>query len=861
MLRFRMLGTLDLRDPAGRELRSILRRPKLLALLAYLTIARPRGFYRRDSLVALLWPELDHAHARNALRQAVHSLREALGQDAMQGRGEEELGIDEERLWCDVRDLETALDAGAAERALELYRGELLSGLHVSGVPEFERWLDEEREHLRRGMCVALERLATEAAAAGEHRSAAERWRRLSVLDPLNSRIILRLMDALATSGDRAAALQVARVHEGLLREELDAGPEAAVADLAERLRVESNGRAAAPRAAPVPAIPERVTVPDESARAPVARRASAAKQLAAMLALAVGSLVAGRWLVFGGEFGAPSAQDIRTAKRLVVLPFTNLGSADDAYFTDGITEELTARLAVVDRLRVIGSTSANTYRNTNKALPEIGKELGVQYVLEGSVRWQRSAQGPPRVRVTPQLVSTADGTHLWAEVYDEPLDEIFRVQSDIAQKVVHALNVTLLEQQRRTVAAAPTTNLEAYDYYLRGNAYVRQGTEERPMRAAVQMYEKAVEVDPTFAVGYARLSRAHSRMYWMYYDHSEERLAKAKMAADKAFKLGPGLSEAHQSLGAYYLLGHLDYDRALREFAAADVSRNDLGLPTPMALLLQRQGKFREALAEYEKAFQLDPASSQRANLYAQNYDLLRDFPRAEVLYNRAIALAPDRTWPYFWKVGLHLRWDGSTLRAREVLDKARSAGVADDPILLFARVLVEIFDHRYEDALGLLSSRAPEVIEDQFRFIPRAQLYAQIYGLMLRRDLEQVYYDSARTFVSRKVQEWPEDPRLRSALGIAYAGLGRKQEAIREGQKAVELLPISKEAWRGYYRALDLARIHTMVGDHGAAIDQLEYLLSIPGHVTVAWLRIDPTWDPLRGHPRFRRLVDGRK
>lgn len=868
-IRLRMLGTLDLRTSRGRELGSILRRPKLLALLTYLAIARPRGFHRRDTLVALLWPELDQAHARNALRQAVHSLREGLGQDLVLGRGEEELGIDGEQLWCDVRQLEARVEAGKAESALELYRGELLSGLHLSGVPEFERWLDEEREHLRRRVCEALERLAGEASEGGQPQSAAEWWRRRSALDPLNSRVILRLMDALAASGDRAAALQVARVHETLLREELDAEPEAAVTELAERLRVESNGRSAAHQELPPLlecdplVVPDHMPLPNErpsagiQAPAPSARLVAKRRRALALAVVLTGVLTSG-WFAF--EAGS-ARSGAAAPKRLVVLPFANLGSAADAYFAAGVTEELTARLAAVDRLRVIGSTSANRYRGTTKSIPEIGKELDVAYVLEGSVRWQKSSGGSARVRVTPQLVSTADGTHLWAQIYDEPLDEIFRVQSDIAQRVVQALNVTLRDQQRRTVAATPTRNLEAYDYYLRGHEYVRRGSnDETTTLAAARMFEKAIELDPDFALAYAHLARAYTRLYWNYRDHTRERLSQIQQTIDKAFQLAPDLPEAHHSLGVYYGLARLDYDRALREFAIADVSRpNDSRLFQARANVLTRRGSFRESLADYERAWQLDPASSTVASNYGITYDILRDYARAEVLYDRAIALAPDRTNPYMLKLWLYLRWDGTTQRARAVLGQAREAGMAAEPKILYTQVMIEIYDRKYQEAVRLLSSEAPEIVNsDQFRVIPRAQLYAQVYGLIGRHDLERAYYDSALTLLSQKVRETPDDPRLRTALGIAYAGLGRKQEAIREGLKAVELMPISKEVFKGYHHAWELTRIYIAVGESDIAVDRLEYLLSVPGQLTAAWLRMDPVFDPLRGNPRFQRLVE---
>ena len=276
--------------------------------------------------------------------------------------------------------------------------------------------------------------------------------------------------------------------------------------------------------------------------------------------------------------------------------------------------------------------------------------------------------------------------------------------------------------------------------------------------------------------------------------------------------------------------------------------------------MLRTREGDLRGALGDYEKARQLDPASATVAMNYGECYDRLRDFARAEALFDRAIALSPDWSYPYYWKAWLYVRWHGSTQQARQVMDEAAKVGIVDQPRLLLARVWLDILDRRYDAALRL-STTAGEVIEDQFQFLPRVQLQAQIYGLLQRRDVEAASYDSAQGVVSRKLREQPDDPRLHSALGIAYAGLGRTREAIQEGEKAVELLPVSKEAYRGYYRAVDLARIYAMVGERDAAVAQLERLLSIPGHLTGEWLRIDPTWDPLRDHPRFQRLVGGEK
>ena len=829
---------------------------KTLALLALLAAAGKSGL-GRDKLVAYLWPDADAEHARGLLKQACYALRRDLHQPDLL-LGTTQLSLNPVIIVSDVQAFEDALERRADAAAAELYAGPFLDGFYLSDAAEFERWVEAARRRLRDRATAALERLAT-AAATGEYSHAAAWWRRLAALDPLNSRVALGLMKALAAAGDRAGALQAARVHESLLREELGVALDPAVVELSERLRAEAE-RSPGPRrpAAPEPAATEAVPPGGDAATEP---GALARKRGGVALAVVVAGLLTSGWFLFRAPFGAHTAETARASKRIVVLPFTNLGPAGQEYFADGVTEEITARLAAVGDLGVIGSTSAIAYKGTKKTILDVGRELGVAYILEGSVRWEQPSHGRARVRVTPQLVSTADGTHLWAEVYDEPADEIFRVQSDIAQKVVRALDLTLLAAQRRVVEAVPTRNLEAYDAYLRGNDYQRNGTDEGHIRAALRLYERAVELDSLFAPAYALLSRMQTRMYWAYYDRSPDRLVRARRAVDRALELEPNLPEAHHSLGTYYWLGFQDYERALRELDIAAAGRpNQSNIFLARAVLRTREGDLRGALGDYEKARQLDPASATVAMNYGECYDRLRDFARAEALFDRAIALSPDWSYPYYWKAWLYVRWHGSTQQARQVMDEAAKVGIVDQPRLLLARVWLDILDRRYDAALRL-STTAGEVIEDQFQFLPRVQLQAQIYGLLQRRDVEAASYDSAQGVVSRKLREQPDDPRLHSALGIAYAGLGRTREAIQEGEKAVELLPVSKEAYRGYYRAVDLARIYAMVGERDAAVAQLERLLSIPGHLTGEWLRIDPTWDPLRDHPRFQRLVGGEK
>jgi tetratricopeptide (TPR) repeat protein len=237
----------------------------------------------------------------------------------------------------------------------------------------------------------------------------------------------------------------------------------------------------------------------------------------------------------------------------------------------------------------------------------------------------------------------------------------------------------------------------------------------------------------------------------------------------------------------------------------------------------------------------------------------LLRKYSEAERCYERAISLAPDWPRPYAYKMQLYFLAEGSTKKARTVLNRAlENIGTKEDVFIIFHWVLLEIFDGNYQKALDTLSVGSSEAFETQFYFIPKAQLYGQINGLMGDRQAEQAYYESARKILESKIKQQPEDARFHSALGIAYAGLGRKQDAIREGQLAVELLPVTKEAWKGLYRIADLARVYVMVGEYDLAIEQLEYLLSIPGELSIPLLRLDPAWNPLRDHPRFKKLIE---
>ncbi|MHC4594730.1 MAG: protein kinase domain-containing protein [Planctomycetota bacterium] len=562
-------------------------------------------------------------------------------------------------------------------------------------------------------------------------------------------------------------------------------------------------------------------------------------------------------WLAFEKKV-PPSPKEIR----LVVLPFENLGPAEDEYFADGITDAITARLAVIRGLGVISRQTAMQYKDREGNTQQIAKELGVDYILEGTIQRERPSDPTSRVRIIPQLIRASDDTHVWAQMYDDYMSEVFRVQSDLAERVAQALDITLLEPERQALAYRPTENTEAYEYYMRGNEYFLRSILENDFRIALGMYEKAVELDPTFALAHAQLSRTHMMMYWHYYDRSEERRAMAKQAVDRAFQLNPNLPEAHLALGHYYYHGHLDYDRALEQFAIARKSQaNNSEVLEFGGYVQRRQGKFEEALGNIKRASELDPLASRLAYQVALTLKLLRKYPEAERYYDRAISLSPDWPIPHARKANLYLLWEGKTEKARAVLEEAlENIKSTENFEIVDWLVDIDVFDGNYQEALDRLSLKSKD-IDNQYYFIPNAQRYALIYRYMNKRELAKKYCDDARSFLESKIQEEPEDARFHSSLGIAYAGLGRKEDAIREGKLGVELLPVSKEAMRGLWRVEALAKIYVMVGEYDAAIDQLEFLLSTPGWMSVPLLRLDPAWAPLRDHPRFKKLLESAK
>ncbi|HEX5004462.1 MAG TPA: protein kinase [Gemmatimonadales bacterium] len=575
---------------------------------------------------------------------------------------------------------------------------------------------------------------------------------------------------------------------------------------------------------------------------------------VAVATAVAAALLVAGYRLWGRGQAETPSGAT--STPRVAVLPFTNLGAPGDQYFAEGVTDEITSRTGQLGGLEVIARSSAAKYAGRDPDLAAIVRDLDVDYVLEGSIRWQRAPDGPGRVRVTPELVRAADGTQLWTERYDAVLADIFQVQTDIAEKVAAALGVAL--RRSDSAAAAPTSDLEAYDLFLQANGFVNRGTASQDMHAAVGMYEQAVRRDSTFALAWARLAYAHLGLYWFRHDPTPARLQLAEQALDRAVALAPGTPDVELAQGWYAYWGHRDYTGALQHFGRAFRARpNDADIISGIAAVQRRQGRFESALAGFTRGLALDPRGAERARGVAETYRILRRFPEAIQQWDRAIALAPDQAVSYLQKAQAQILAGGAIADARRTVEEGVARNARDPDVLRYALVWLDGMEGRYSDALERLAGVTQEVTIGQLYTSSRSLSAADLHGLMGHQAVARAYADSAAAALRAALVRSPDDAGLTGALGIAYAGAGRREEALRAGRRATELLPYNKDAWGGGYRELELARIYTMLGERDSALARLEHVLSVPMDFTSALLRVDPVWAPLRGDPHFRRLA----
>lgn len=539
--------------------------------------------------------------------------------------------------------------------------------------------------------------------------------------------------------------------------------------------------------------------------------------------------------------------------KSVAVLPFANLSDdKDNAYFASGIHDELLTQLAQLADLKVISRTSVLGYKDTQKPIRQIARELGVNTVLEGSV--QRVGN---RVRVQAQLVDARTDGHLWAQSYDRDLTDVFAIQSDIAQQIARALQAKLTKVEKAGLAKPPTQNAEAYDLYLRAREYqTRPANTKSNLTIAENLFERAIVLDPNFALAHAWLSFVHGWMFWGRWDRSAQRLEKQKREADSALRLDPNLPEGHFALGFHHYWGREDYTAAISEFqTAARAAPGNAEFLNALGAVYRRQGKFDEAIAATLKATKLDPRNARlHFDGLGVTYAMLRRYDDAFRALNRAADLAPDWYDPASYKARLYVRAYGQFDTLRATINALPTTEGSQNRVL--DALLYYSWQRDYDAALRF-AMQAPELMNSQNGYTPRSLLLGWSHQHRGDRARAREAFEKARTVLESAVRNMPDDHRVHTSLGYVYAGLGRRADAVREAQRVRELLPISRDAFWGPGVAQVSAEILAQAGENDQALALIQQLLHQPSHMTVYTLRLNPIYDPLRKDSRFQALV----
>jgi serine/threonine protein kinase/Flp pilus assembly protein TadD len=582
---------------------------------------------------------------------------------------------------------------------------------------------------------------------------------------------------------------------------------------------------------------------------------------LLALIAVAAVVLVAVTWWVrrdtapasssaVGFSITETPAQPSR--EMIAVLPFDNLGQPEDAYFAAGITDEIIGRLSAVSGLGVISRTSVTQYDRTGKTLRQIGEDLGVSYVLEGTVRWARSTDGAGRVRITPQLIRVADDSQLWAETYDQQIDDIFEVQSTIAGQVIDQLGITLLSGEREAVEDRPTDNVEAYQAYLKASDVPKGLVLEAWDRWVVEHCERATRLDPEFLEAWAKLSTHHSNWYSRNVDRTESRLDKAKEAMSRATAIDETHPSALLARGYYRYHGFRDYDRALEDFEAAlEAVPNDFLARSSIGYIHRRQGKLDEAIADLEAAISLAPQDINLLGNLADTYRGRREFDRAIELRRRIAELDSGNMENQLDLAFYTIETTGDPARG---LEQWRQVPPSEDfryPLgWAILSTAVRDYDQAYE-----WSKKIPG--DDPFMQALRAMLMAVFEADRDGVEAARPSLEAAAEQIEGMLTLAPTNADLRQWLSGIYARLGQADAAIREGRMAVDLT--AKDRFAGPRAEENLAHVYARLGRADDAVDLLEELLrtSYKDAVTVTGLRLASRWDPIRDDPRFQALL----
>ena len=549
-------------------------------------------------------------------------------------------------------------------------------------------------------------------------------------------------------------------------------------------------------------------------------------------------------------------------SKSVAVLPFENLSSdKENAFFAQGIQDEIITTLSKIGGLRVISRTSTANYKSAPENLPEIARELRVANVLEGSV--QKSGD---RVHINVQLIQADTDAHLWAQSYDRQLIDIFAVEAEVAKRIADALSATLSPQEKARVETKPTENSDAYVLYLQGREYqTRPDNFLQDFRSAAHFYEQAIALDPNFALAHARLSAVTSQIYH-WFEPTEANKQKAHAEAIESLRLQPNLGEGHAALGLYLYYDESDYEGALRELRlAAEALPNDGDVGLYIAAVLRRQGRLTEAIAAYQRAEAVDPRNQVTLYDASQTYFGLRDWSNALRGLDRVLQLAPDSVNVKIQRGYTEFFAKGSTAPIKVALESI-PANVDPDGVVTFARWDVSLMDRDPAAAERALASCRLETITSQ-PGAPLPKSYLQGCIDLVRNDTAraQIDFEAARPALEKTVANSPQDPTRHAQLGLLYAFMGRKEDALREGQRAVELKPLTRDVIEGAIAQAFQALIFARTGETDRATSEIERLLTTPfavdysdDSITLSDLRTRWEWDPLR-NARFQKILTG--
>jgi len=547
--------------------------------------------------------------------------------------------------------------------------------------------------------------------------------------------------------------------------------------------------------------------------------------------------------------------------KSIAVLPFQNLSSdKENAFFAQGIQDEIITTLSKISGLRVISRTSTARYQSAPENLAEIARDLHVANVIEGSV--QKSGD---RVHINVQLIQAETDSHLWAQSYDRQLTDVFSVEGEVAKKIADSLSATLSPQERARVETKPTDNADAYVLYLRAREYqTRPDNLLGDFQTAADLFQQAIAIDPNFALAHARLSDVNSVIYH-WFEPTEAHRQKARAEAIEALRLQPNLGEGHAALGLYLYYEEANYDGALREFnLAARALPNDGDVGHYTAAIQRRQGHLEEALAAYERAQAIDPRNQVTLYDASQTYFGLRDWPNALHGLDRVLELAPDSVNVKIQRGYTEFIWKGTTAPIKAALASIPT-NVDPDGIVTFARWDVSLMDRDLAAAGKAVAACRLETIGSPTG-VPLPKSYLQACIDLVRGDntSAQKNFEAARPAFERTVAESPQDPTRHGQLGLLYAFMGRKADALREARRAIELKPISRDVIVGAQMQAFQALIFAQTGDTDKAITEIERLLTTPfavdyadDAITLSDLRTRWEWDPLRNNPRFQKIL----